>query len=73
MNHDLLQQNQTLYAIKCEYGDYLDEFQALCSALHEETNVLFSHYVANRFKHRETQKDLQNGVNFVLRQTKCGI
>ena len=72
MNHDLLQQNQTLYAIKCEYGDYLDEFQALCSASLEERNTLYSHYAAKMVKHRETEKELQNGVNFVLGRTKRG-
>ena len=72
MNHEFLRQNQTLYAIKFKYGDYLDGFQVLCSASHEERNVLFSHYVAKMVKRRESQKDLQNGVNFVLGRTKRG-
>ena len=72
MNHTFLPQNTQLYAVKFKYGDMVDGFQALCSASHQERNILFSHYVTKMVKRKLTKKDAENEITFVLGRTKRG-
>ena len=57
----------TLYNIRAKYGDMLDGFQALCTASHQERNVMLAHYVTKMIKRVEVK---EGEVDFVLGRTK---
>ena len=59
----------TLYSLRYKFGDMLDGFQALCTASHEERNVILAHYVTKMVKRVEVSKD---DVSFVMGRTKRG-
>ena len=59
-----------LYAIRYKYGDMLDGFQALCTASHQERNIILAHYVTKMVKRVEVTR--KNDVPFVMGRTKRG-
>ena len=62
-----LELEPTLYKSRAKYGDMLEGFQALCTASHQERNVMLAHYVTKMIKRVEVK---EGEVDFVLGRTK---
>ena len=71
LNHSFNEVTEpALYAIRYKYGDMLDGFQALCTASHQERNIILAHYVTKMVKRVEVTR--KNDVPFVMGRTKRG-
>jgi hypothetical protein len=66
-----LEEAQKLYALRDKYARMVDGFQALCSATHQERNIMLSHFVSKM--HKKSTNNTSNdkkAVDFVLDRTK---